>query len=1091
MKHFFGIALLLLSIGLTTSFAQQKVIFDTDMATDCDDAGALAMLHALQDKGECELLGVMVNDPDKDASGAVDVINTYYGRGNIPIGVVDETGQSESRDRFTGTLVKEFPFDLNWRRAPNAVKLYRELLANARDQSIVIVSVGFLGNLGRLLDSDPDQYSSLTGEELVAKKVKELVCMGGRYPSGFEHNFHKKYRTEAKRVVDGWTAPVTYSGYEIGVDIMTGPRLWSETPESNPVRRAYDLYLNWTDRKQNPRNSWDQTAVLYAVRGAAGRWGLNKRGSNTYDKGNNAWVTSPDPRGRLEQAYLTKKASNAQLEKEIDDLMVAPPGGGGSAPQPPKASFTVAVNGLSISVDASQSSDDQQIVKYDWDWGDGATGAGKTAQHTFGLLGFYTVQLTVTDNEGLTGTFSQQVFVSSGGGDADNTPDPLVNLALLPSARLSGSVSSGRGSLREILYDPSKNDYVVATEYNEYGVNFRENIGRPNADQGFYWQASWSTSKKVNYITFGGTYPNQPQSNTRWRISYLFGGNWITLDEGKGGWINSGIYEWGGETQAPVTMVALRVQVFSDGANDLVSIHLRGRGGRSTRVDDRNTTPKACLVQFIGDPDTGGEPPVGKRVAYWKFNESQGTQVKEEIANLNGTLKGNTSSARVAGVDGNALQFGPADRWVDVPADEAFSLNEITLSCWIKLDQAVGGWRTIIEHDRSGSNWYGLFMRDGSAGLHFRWSRRQTLNGVQQLEANRWYHVAATFDATTKTAKLYIDGELDATRTGGGGMTKRLSALRIGANLAGKEVFPGSVDEVQLFSKALSAREIKALSETFTSPGDPGSPGSMTVSVAASADDAEQNLATGMMDVSSSDLDFANTGLCAMRFSLDIPKGATITSARLLLVSKDNTSGANTLLIKGQVANNASPFSNSSRNISSRNTTGASVSWEPGLWTDGQTYTSPGLETIVQEVVGRRRWSAGNYLGLIVSAATGNKRLARSYDYGGAGDAPKLEVTYTTTASNARVGEKEELSMEVNVSHNTVGNTLTVHFQAGDDPVRHRKLVVYSLQGHKVISRDIAGDQKDITLDMSRLNKGMYIVNIHTGKAIKQFKFIK
>ncbi|MCG8386430.1 MAG: T9SS type A sorting domain-containing protein, partial [Cytophagales bacterium] len=72
-----------------------------------------------------------------------------------------------------------------------------------------------------------------------------------------------------------------------------------------------------------------------------------------------------------------------------------------------------------------------------------------------------------------------------------------------------------------------------------------------------------------------------------------------------------------------------------------------------------------------------------------------------------------------------------------------------------------------------------------------------------------------------------------------------------------------------------------------------------------------------------------------------------------------------------------------------------------------------------------------------------------------------------------------------------VGNTLTVHFQAGDDPVRHRKLVVYSLQGHEVISRDIAGDQKDITLDMSRLNKGMYIVNIHTGKAIKQFKFIK
>lgn len=329
-------------------------------------------------------------------------------------------------------------------------------------------------------------------------------------------------------------------------------------------------------------------------------------------------------------------------------------------------------------------------------------------------------------------------------------------------------------------------------------------------------------------------------------------------------------------------------------------------------------------------------------------------------------------------------------------------------------------------------------------------------------------------------------------------MTKRLSALRIGANLAGKEVFPGSVDEVQLFSKALSAREIKALSETFTSPGDPGSPGSMTVSVTASADDAEQNLSTGTMDLSSSDLDFASTGLCAMRFSLDIPKGATITSARLLLVSKDNTSGANTLLIKGHVANNSSPFSNSSRNISSRNTTGASVSWEPGPWTDGQTYTSPGLETIVQEVVGRRRWSAGNYLGIIVSAATGNKRLARSYDYGGAGDAPKLEVTYTTTASNARVGEREQFTKEVsihpskvNIYPNPVESTLAVQFQPGNERVQHRKLVVYSLQGHTLIMRDVPGEEKDITLDVSLLKKGIYMMKIYSGKETEQFRLIK
>ncbi len=181
---------------------------------------------------------------------------------------------------------------------------------------------------------------------------------------------------------------------------------------------------------------------------------------------------------------------------------------------------------------------------------------------------------------------------------AQNNPDANVNLALLNDAVLSGTDGS-RGSLEAILYDPVSDDYFVKTAYNEYGVGYLENLGRPDADNGFEWRVDWSSAKLINYITFGGVYPNQPQPNTAWRISYLNNGNWTVIEEGQGGWIDSGIFEWGGSMQLPISADALRVQIYSDGGNDLVSIHLRGRGGTSNNINDSTTATKATLIQYV------------------------------------------------------------------------------------------------------------------------------------------------------------------------------------------------------------------------------------------------------------------------------------------------------------------------------------------------------------------------------------------------------------------------------------------------------------------------------------------------------------
>src|SRR5688572_27012687 len=64
------------------------VILDTDMGNDIDDALALAMLHTLMQQGECRLLGVAVSKDNPFAAQYVDVVNTFYGNGNLPVGVV-------------------------------------------------------------------------------------------------------------------------------------------------------------------------------------------------------------------------------------------------------------------------------------------------------------------------------------------------------------------------------------------------------------------------------------------------------------------------------------------------------------------------------------------------------------------------------------------------------------------------------------------------------------------------------------------------------------------------------------------------------------------------------------------------------------------------------------------------------------------------------------------------------------------------------------------------------------------------------------------------------------------------------------------
>lgn len=297
-----------------------RIILDTDMAEDVDDAGALALLHALADRGEAEILAVMHSTAYPYSVGAIDAINTYYGRPDIPIGAYKGEIEKEAGGAYARGVAEKFPSNVKTnRQVPDATRLYRQILSSQPDRSVTIVTVGFLTNMEALLRSKPDSHSIRDGAALVKRKVKRLVVMGGTFPKGREFNLIKA-GAAAQYTVENWPTPIVFSGFEIGSKIFTGPAL-EKTDPRNPVRESYRLYFGGAFKG---RQSWDQTAVLYAVRGLRDYWTAESEGYNhVFPDGANEWRKTPDKN----HSYLIEAMPAASLAALIEELMTQPPKG--------------------------------------------------------------------------------------------------------------------------------------------------------------------------------------------------------------------------------------------------------------------------------------------------------------------------------------------------------------------------------------------------------------------------------------------------------------------------------------------------------------------------------------------------------------------------------------------------------------------------------------------------------------------------------------------------------------------------------------------------------------------------------------------
>ena len=324
------IATLLFTLVVSIAYSQTKtpikIIFDTDFGGDADDLGALAMLNHFQNKGEIDLLAVLCWNLERYAVPAIDAVNTYYGNPEIPIGLrageLHDTPWNHSK-----VLVENLPHDISPLGVPEASALYRKILSESDDKSIVLICVGPLMNIKQLIDSKSDSYSVLSGGELLHKKVKEVVVMGGNFPkSKDEWNFNGNMPGVTKYVLENIDLPITFSGAELGSVLRTG-EVFNDLPQDSPLYLGfYHFGKNAPWMKDQFKGkifdnaTFDQTAVLYAVRNGIGNyWNKVTDGICVADDhGGNTWI----PKSNSKHSYLVLKKPIAQMEKELEDFML-------------------------------------------------------------------------------------------------------------------------------------------------------------------------------------------------------------------------------------------------------------------------------------------------------------------------------------------------------------------------------------------------------------------------------------------------------------------------------------------------------------------------------------------------------------------------------------------------------------------------------------------------------------------------------------------------------------------------------------------------------------------------------------------------
>ncbi len=220
----------------------------------------------------------------------------------------------------------------------------------------------------------------------------------------------------------------------------------------------------------------------------------------------------------------------------------------------------------------------------------------------------------------------------------------------------------------------------------------------------------------------------------------------------------------------------------------------------------------------IGGPVFGGGFVMTNPISRWTFDDGAGCNAVDNFSGNNGNLGPSCPSNSplwTAGKINNSLFFDGTDDYVTINNSANLNPTEaITLSAWIKwnINPSAGlSWASII--NKNSDNQYRL--QHNSSNTAFEFGLRTTV-GAKWVVSNTapvnnvWYFVVATYDK--QIMKIYINGVLENSIAHSGSILTSNSAVSIGKrSIDNDRFFNGTIDEVSIYSTALSAEEVQNL----------------------------------------------------------------------------------------------------------------------------------------------------------------------------------------------------------------------------------------------------------------------------------------
>lgn len=292
----------------------RQLLLGTDWWSDCDDAVAVRLLARAAKAEEIRLLGIGVNACMEHSIASLDAFLNLEGLSGVPLGLDHEAVDFAGRTSYQHRLAQSGAATRCNADAEDAATMYRRLLAQS-EETVDVLEIGFPQVLAKVLMSGPDAFSALDGVELFRQKVRKVWVMAGKWDEqgGREHNFciTRRASTGADIFCRMCPVPVTFLGWEVGADVITGGAF----PKDDP------LYQVLCDHgSANGRMSWDPMLVLMALAGDEAKAGYRTvRGTASVRAEDGANFFAEEPAGL--HCYVVKEKENAFYQQWIERLI--------------------------------------------------------------------------------------------------------------------------------------------------------------------------------------------------------------------------------------------------------------------------------------------------------------------------------------------------------------------------------------------------------------------------------------------------------------------------------------------------------------------------------------------------------------------------------------------------------------------------------------------------------------------------------------------------------------------------------------------------------------------------------------------------